>query len=267
MTPQKFRNLVWAYHRLNGRHDLPWRATHDPYRVLVSEVMLQQTQVERVIPFYTEWIQKFPNAKALAKVPLSDVLKTWQGLGYNRRAKALHEAAKEITKLGAFPKTAEELEKLPGIGPYTAQAVMAFAYNKEVIFIETNIRTAITHHFFPAKEKVEDKEILEILIKAFPKGKAREWYGALMDYGSALKKSGIRINAKAKGYTKQSSFEGSSRQARGAILRTLVGGPLGAKKLISVLGKDREQQMVAQLSRLYREGLVERVGSKYRLPT
>ena len=151
MTPKKFKDTVWKYYREHGRSDLPWRKTTDPYRILVSEVMLQQTQVERVIPYYTRFLKKFPTVRALAKAPLSQVLIAWQGLGYNRRAKMLHEAAKEVVRGhgGLFPRTALELEKLPGVGPYTAHAVAAFAYNEDGICIETNIRTAVTHHFFP----------------------------------------------------------------------------------------------------------------------
>lgn len=277
LSPAQFRRVVWDYHTRNGRHDLPWRKTTDPYRILVSEVMLQQTQVERVIPFYREWLKRFPTVRALAASPLGDVLKAWQGLGYNRRAKALWETAKVVVSdhKGTFPTTPEALEKLPGIGPYTARAVCAFAYNTDSIFIETNIRTVIIHHFFTTKTKsrnttiygsVSDKEILNVLEKVYPKGRASEWYAALMDYGSHLKRSGVRLNTKSTGYTKQSTFSGSSRQARGAILRALSKGPLPTKRLVMLLGDDREAQLVAQLGRLYNEGLIERVGATYRLP-
>lgn len=147
MTAPQFRRLVWAHYKKHGRHELPWRKTHDPYRILVSEVMLQQTQVQRVQPYYREFLKQFPTARRLAEAPLSEVLKAWQGLGYNRRAKMLHAAAKEIAKHG-MPKTALELEKLPGVGPYTARAVATFAYDADEILIETNIRTVVFHHFF-----------------------------------------------------------------------------------------------------------------------
>ncbi len=127
MTPQKFRNIVWKHYREHGRHDLPWRKTTDPYRILVSEVMLQQTQVERVVPYYRNFLRKFPRVGRLAEAPLSEVLVAWQGLGYNRRAKMLHQAAKAVVQEhgGRFPESLEELEKHPGIGPYTARAVAA----------------------------------------------------------------------------------------------------------------------------------------------
>jgi A/G-specific adenine glycosylase len=146
-----FRRTVWAHYKKHGRHTLPWRATRDPYRILVSEVMLQQTQVERVIPFYTDFLKKFPSARALARAPLAEVLRAWQGLGYNRRARLLRETARAVTDDhgGRFPTSVEALEKLPGIGPYTARALAAFAHNRGSVFIETNIRTAVMHHYFP----------------------------------------------------------------------------------------------------------------------
>ncbi|MEK7510977.1 MAG: A/G-specific adenine glycosylase [Patescibacteria group bacterium] len=258
MNPRKFRNLVFKHYELHGRHDLPWRKTTDAYKILVSEVMLQQTQVERVIPYYKKFLRQFPTVGVLAKAPLSDVLCAWQGLGYNRRAKMLYEAAKVVVRdyKGRMPLHAESLVLLPGVGSYTAQAVAAFAHNADGIFIETNIRTAVTHHFFSDRESVTDAEVLEILNEAYPKGRAREWYAALMDYGSHLKRSGIRVNAKAKGYIKQSTFEGSNRQARGAILRTLVRKPTTKRSLVSLLGKERREQMETALQALIDEGVV-----------
>lgn len=267
MTPQQFRKIVWAHHKKEGRHNLPWRKTYNPYRILVSEVMLQQTQVERVIPYYQEWMKKFPTVRALGEASLADVLKSWQGLGYNRRGKALWEAAKLVTMSGGvFPTSPEGLEKLPGVGPYTARAVMAFAHNADVIFIETNIRTAVTHHFFPTKKIVDDKAILKILEAAYPKGKAREWYAALMDYGAHLKRSGVKLNSKAKGYTKQSKFSGSDREARGAILKELVKKPATKFRLTGLLGDDRKEQVERQLQKLRKEGMVTKVSSLYHLP-
>ncbi len=275
MTPKKFKDIVWKYYREHGRHELPWRKTTDAYRILVSEVMLQQTQVERVIPYYARFLKKFPTVRALAASPLSQVLIEWQGLGYNRRAKMLHEAAKAVVGLhnGTFPASAAELEELPGIGPYTAGAITAFAHNQDGLFIETNIRTAITHHFFNTESdnrnqstiiydsalfKIDDREIMKVLEKVFPKGQAREWYAALMDYGTYLKRSGVRINAKAKGYAKQSTFKGSAREARGAILRALVTGPKKASELVQLLGTDRKEQLNAQITALTNDGLVRR---------
>ncbi len=269
MTTAQFRRLILEYYRTKGRHDLPWRKTQDPYRILVSEIMLQQTQVERVLPFYKDFLKKFPTVRILAKSPLSEVLKSWQGLGYNRRAKMLHEAAKEVIEKykGKFPESVEELQSLRGVGPYTARAVAAFAYNQDVVFIETNLRTVITHHFFNDQKQVTDIEILTVLGTAFPKDedKSREWYSALMDYGAHLKRSGVRINAKNKTYIKQTTFEGSRRQARGAILKALTQGPRKADFLIDVLGPDRREQLHAQLASLTKEGLIELKNRKFQL--
>lgn len=263
-----FRRLVWAHYKTQGRHALPWRESYDPYRVLVSEVMLQQTQVERVIAYYEDWLNKFPTVHALAKAPLSNVLRAWQGLGYNRRAKLLHETAKAVVReyQGTFPQAPEELEKLPGIGPYTARAVAAFAFNQDVAFIETNIRTVFTHHFFPKKNEVSDKELMPLIQEALPKGKSRLWYSALMDYGSSLKRAGVQINAKAKGYKKQSTFAGSSREARGTILKALAKGPRDSSFLVELLGPSRRAQVKSQLASLTQEGMITLTKGKFRLP-
>lgn len=267
MTPTRFRNLVLSHYKKHGRHDLPWRKTEDAYHILVSEVMLQQTRVERVIPFYEAFLKEFPTTKTLARAPLAHVLIRWQGLGYNRRAKMLHEAAKAVMRdyAGRLPRTVEALEKLPGVGHYTARAVAAFAHNQDGVFVETNLRTAVTHHFFAGEEKVSDKEILLILEKTFRKGTAREWYSALMDYGTFLKRSGVRINAKNKTYTKQSNFAGSAREARGAVLRALVKGQKTEPYLLEILGPDRIEQVRLQLKNLVSEGLIEKKRTKYQL--
>lgn len=243
---------------------MPWRKTTDPYQILVSEVMLQQTQVDRVVPFYTAFIRRFPTAKKLATTPLGEVLKSWQGLGYNRRAKMLHQAAKEIITHD-MPRTAAKLERLPGVGPYTARAVAAFAWNEDGVVIETNIRTAVIHHFFPRSDttiygSVRDVEIAAILEEVLPKGKAREWYGALMDYGAHLKRSGVSHNARMKGYVKQSRFTGSLREARGIILRELASaqarGTISKARLRSLLGTERGEQLKQALDALLQEGFI-----------
>jgi A/G-specific adenine glycosylase len=235
--------------------------------------MLQQTQVDRVIPFYQNFLKKFPTIQVLARAPLSEVLIAWQGLGYNRRAKMLHLAAKEVvdSHKGKFPKSVEALEQLPGIGPYTARAVAAFAYNQDVVFVETNLRTVVTHHFFKDRELVSDTEILEVLAQVFPKSKAtgrtsRDWYAALMDYGSYLKRSGVRINAKSKTYTKQSKFTGSDREARGAILKELAKGSQSKERLLGLLGDSRAVQLERQIGKLIRESLIEKRGRLFSLP-
>jgi A/G-specific adenine glycosylase len=265
---KKFQKTVLDFYKESGRHDLIWRKTKDPYKILVSEIMLQQTQVERVLPFYTRFLAMFPTVSNLAQAPLGDVLRAWQGLGYNRRAKMLHAAAKQIVLelKGKVPKSEVELEKLPGIGPYTARAVAAFSGNADVVCVETNIRTAVFHHFFQGQEKVSDGEISEVLTKALPKGNAREWYWALMDYGNFLKRSGVRVNAKSKHHIKQSTFAGSSREARGAILKALAIKPETEKALSSLLGIKRVPQMKEQIAALMKEGMLIRVREKLTLP-
>lgn len=229
--------------------------------------MLQQTQVERVIPFYEHFIRKFPTVQTLARAPLADVLRAWQGLGYNRRAKMLREAAQTIVRKykGKFPTAYRELVELPGVGPYTARAVAAFAYGADGVFVETNIRTAVIHHFFPRRSDVEDSELVEILTAVLPKGRAREWYSALMDYGAELKRSGVRVNGKSRHYVKQARFTGSMREARGAILRELSKGPQTDTRLSGLLGKERRAQLRAALAALAGEGLVRRTRTHYAL--
>ncbi len=267
----KFRQTVWAFYKKHGRHDLLWRTTRDPYKILVSEVMLQQTQVKRVRAFYPEFIKQFPTVQVLAKAPLSDVLRSWQGLGYNRRAKLLHQAAKAVMTQceGTFPKQAEALEELPGVGSYTARAVAAFAFNQDVVLIETNIRTAALHTgmiYHTSSQKVSDAQIEKVLKKILPKGRAREWYWALMDYGAHLKRSGVKLNARSKHYTKQSAFRGSVREARGAILRELAKGARLKPHLIGLLGEDRAEQLQTALKALISESLIQKSGRVFTLP-
>ena len=269
MTTQKFRKIVWEYYKQHGRNELPWRKTDDPYKILVSEMMLQQTQVERVIPYYTAFIKQYPNVRSLAKAPLSEVLKLWQGLGYNRRARFLHEASKYIVEnyKGKIPNDAAELESIWGIGPYTARAVMTFAHNHNTIFIETNIRTVIIHHFFKDTENVSDADMTEVLKKVLPHGDARDWYSALMDYGTYLKRSGVRTNTKVKGYTKQPAFTGSRREIRGAIVRALAKKPQTQKQLHALFPQRKAEEIQSVVSTLIAEGMVVTSRAHYALPT
>lgn len=250
MTDAEFREVVWQYWRENGRQGLPWRDNPSPYNVVVSELMLQQTQVHRVIPKFQEFISLFPDFPALAKAPLSEVLIAWQGLGYNRRAKYLHELAKAVVSLGGLPDTLDELVKLPGIGKNTAGAIMAYAFDQPVVYIETNIRTVYLHHYFADRFDVDDKELLPIVERTLDSEEPRAWYSALMDYGTYLKKQGLgRIDA-SKHYKKQSKFEGSVRQMRGAILRELASGPLTLDELNMRMCRDgRFETAINQLAR------------------
>lgn len=229
---KSFQNKVLNYWEHNGRHNLPWRKTKDPYKILVSEIMLQQTQVHRVIPKYREFLSRFPTIKSLADASLIDVLRIWSGLGHNRRAKYLRDTAITIeqTFVGKFPKMYAELRVLPGIGDYTAKAVRVFAFNESEILIETNVRTVFFHHFFSNWTSdvqfvhVHDKQLIPIAERVRKGQDPREWHWALMDYGADLKRRGVKLNARSAHYTKQSKFQGSLRQVRGAILRTYTEG-------------------------------------------
>lgn len=234
---QKFQKTVLNYFTTSGRGHLPWRnlpagrqGKINPYNVWVSEVMLQQTQVDRVIPFFNNWTQAFPDVQTLANASQIDVLQYWKGLGYNSRALRMKQCAQEIIEKykGKFPTEKSMIEKLPGIGPYTAGAIVAFAYNQPTVIIETNIRRVFIHHFFQDSEKISDSEILALVEKTLPDTDFRTWYWALMDYGSYLGRT-LNIagkkynpNVQSKHYNKQSKFIGSDRQIRGKILEILL---------------------------------------------
>lgn len=224
-----FQAQIWAFYGHSGRHNLPWRKEHskpkNAYKILVSEVMLQQTQVSRVLEKYSEFLRVFPTIEALAEAPLAHVLTVWQGMGYNRRALALKRLAEEVTSKykGKIPPGRAELKALPGIGPYTAGAIRAFAFGEPEVFIETNIRRVFIHHFFNNRGEVSDKEIMSLIEATLDHTRPREWYWALMDYGSHLPKiTKTNPNKKSKHYTKQKSFEGSHRQVRGKVLKFLT---------------------------------------------
>jgi len=271
-TISDFQKTVLAYYRKDGRYALPWRTLPagrqrpDPYAILVSEIMLQQTQVDRVVPYFERWMKKFPTVQMLAEAPLSEVLKEWQGLGYNRRGKQLRECAKEIVEKhgGKVPASLSSLVTLPAIGPYTAGAIRAFAFDEPEIFIETNIRAALIHHFFPRSKNVPDAKLIPILQSIIRKTKSpREWYSALMDYGTFLKKTNPNPSRRSKHHVKQSRFIGSLRQARGAILRTLVSGPASERKLRE---KTSPTFFTKALEGLASENMIEKKRGLWQIP-
>ncbi len=218
----RFRQIIYNYYKENGR-SFPWRDTKDPWRILVSEIMLQQTQTERVIPKYEAFIRRFPSPEELAEASVAELLPLWSGLGYNRRALALKRAAGQIVTLysGKLPADAEKLDALDGVGPYTARAVMAFAFGSASAFIETNIRSVFIYHFFPQSALVSDKEIEPLVEASLDRADPRNWYYALMDYGVALKRRIGNPARRSSSYSKQSSFADSHRRIRGAVLRAL----------------------------------------------
>jgi A/G-specific adenine glycosylase len=263
----QFQTFILNWYKLHGRHDLPWRQTTDPYHIMVSEIMLQQTQVERVIPKYLAFLNSFPTIEKLATAPQSTVIKHWQGLGYNRRGLNLHKAANFIMTAyeGQLPQTTEELTAIPGIGPYTAAAIQAFAFNLPSIVIETNIRTVFLYHFFPQHDKVSDQGLVPYISQALFSEKPREWYSALMDYGAFLKRVLPNPSRKSKHHTKQSTFKGSLRQSRGAIINLLtLHDTLSTQELLSQT-PGLPATVKTALTELENEGFISRKENFYYL--
>jgi A/G-specific adenine glycosylase len=254
-----FRAIVRGHYAKAGRA-FPWRETRDPWAILVSEIMLQQTQTERVVPKYEVFLAAFPRPADLAAAPLSSLLALWSGLGYNRRALALKRAAETILERygGALPASAEELDSLPGVGPYTARAVMAFAFGEASVFIETNIRSVYLYHFFPGEEAVADKLLEPLIARSLDRKDPRSWYYGLMDYGAALKKRIGNPNKRSAQYARQSPFENSHRRIRGAVLRELSssGNRLSMDELVSKIPFSRERVEKAA-GELAAEGFIE----------
>jgi A/G-specific adenine glycosylase len=249
------------YYGEYGRHDLPWRKRQTPYRVAVSELMLQQTQATRVVDFFKRWMKHFPSWKSLAEAPQSEVLKYWKGLGYNSRALRLQKLATIVNAQykGRLPSDYETLLTLPGIGPYTAGAIRAFAFNLFTPIIETNIRRIFIHHFFDGESDVSDTQIMDIIKDIGEVENPREWYEALMDYGATLPKLvNHNPNVRSKHYSKQSKFEGSDRQIRGKILDVLLEkNTISKATLFSLLGEEK-QRYEAIVSDLEREEFLKK---------
>jgi A/G-specific adenine glycosylase len=254
---------VWGYFNKHQR-SMPWRENTDPYWIIVSEIMLQQTQVERVIPKFEAFIRQFPSVQALAMSHLVDVLQAWVGLGYNRRARFLWLAANQLVQEygGAVPNTVEELVKLPGIGPNTAAAILAYAYNQPVIFIETNIRTVYLHYFYQNEVAVEDSRLWPLIEKTVDADNPREWYWALMDYGTFLKKTIGNPNRRSRHYVRQSAFEGSLRQIRGQVIRELAYAPHSMSQLQN---KIADARLTIVLEQLKKEGFITLVADRVQL--
>ena len=266
--PLEFRNIIYSAYEKGGR-SFPWRETCDPWGILVSELMLQQTQTERVIPYWTRWMEKWPSAAALCAASLEEVFIQWSGLGYNRRGKYLKECACAIVRdfEGKAPHTPELLVKLPGIGPYTAGAIACFAYNYPSVFIETNIRSVMLHFFFPGQEGINDRDIMPLIEETLDRANPRKWYWALMDYGAALKKRKLNPGRRSAHYAKQSAFAGSFRQIRGSLIRALVSGrPSSAEELRTRLDVTTgEDDFYRALEALKKESIVAEEGGKYRI--
>jgi A/G-specific adenine glycosylase len=245
---KQFQKIIYAFYKKN-RRVFAWRNTTDPYKILVSEIMLQQTQTSRVEKKYAEFIKKFPNFKSLAQASLKELLQVWQGMGYNRRALqlqviALHVITNYKNKLPADPAI---LQTFKGIGPNTAGSICAFAFNQPVVFIETNIRTVFIHHFFKDKKDIHDKHLLPLIEQTIDSKNPRVWYYALMDYGVYLKKTFPNPSRRSLHHTTQSKFVGSDRQIRGNILKILLKKSPSTKTQILVCLKSCDKKRVEKI--------------------
>ena len=267
------------------RRDLPWRRTRDPYRILVSEVMLQQTQVARVVPYYEAFLDAFPDEVALGAAPTAEVLRRWSGLGYNRRALALQACARAVAADG-WPPDAAGLQRLPGIGPYTAAAVASFAFGEQAAAVDTNVRRVIERidgrHRRPRELAARAAELL-------PAGRAADWNQALMELGATVctaravacddcpvaacssrgRPLPLAPTRRAGGAAAASGvrFEETDRYVRGRVVAVLTAGPLAAAALAAALpdgiAAERVDRAVATLAR---DGLLVRDGELLRLP-
>lgn len=274
----------WITPRLR---QLPWRDTRDPWLVLVSEVMLQQTGVHRVLPKWEAFVAEFPRADECARAPLGDVLRLWQGLGYPRRARNLHEAAKAIVSEhgGVVPSSLEGLLGLPGVGPYTARAVLAFAFEADAAVVDTNIARVLARHHGRTLKAREAQTLADAWV---PSGEAWLWNQALMDLGATVCRPRPMCEVCPVAFTcawrgggagdgddpsvgsagvsvSQPRFEGSDRQARGRLMKALSELPVSVGAVSVVM--DRPANVTSRLvDDLLREGLIVRDGDELRLP-
>ncbi|MBA3678986.1 A/G-specific adenine glycosylase [Candidatus Saccharibacteria bacterium] len=270
----KFQKDLWDFYNMHGRHAMLWRQNTNSYNIVVSEIMLQQTGVERVEPKYIAFTSTLPSWHTLASSPNKQLLGLWQGLGYNRRALYLQKTAQEIVTIynGVVPKNRTLLEKLPGIGPGTSGAIMAYAFNKPEVFIETNIRRVIIHHFFTDQTQITDSQITTTLQNIITDIQAshspfspRTFYWAMMDYGSYLKSQVPNPNKQSRRYSVQSQFEGSNRQLRGKVLAFLLTKPQASEKELLSLASSKQQHnnFIPILKQLQDEGFIQKHQSKF----
>jgi A/G-specific adenine glycosylase len=263
---RKFRDLVYHNYNRYGR-ELPWRKTRDPYHILVSEIMLQQTQVDRVVSKYTEFISAFPGFADLADASVQDILNVWQGMGYNRRVLYLKRIADTVMDScnGTLPCSPGELVKLPGIGKATAASIAAFAFNRPVIFIETNIRSVFIHYFFNDSCNVSDYELLPFLEKTLDRTNPCTWYNALMDLGTRLKAVHGNPSRRSRHHQVQRKFEGSRRQLRGKILKVLTRKQSLSRSALATQTGIPPAQLQDIITELEKEGFLHCTKSTIRL--
>ncbi len=258
-----FQKTIYEHFRKHGRK-FPWRTAWDPYHILISEIMLQQTQVERVLSKYEPFIARFPDVASLAQANLREILDAWQGLGYNRRALALQRIAQRVIEEfeGRIPDSPDTLRTFPGIGGATAGAIVAFAFNRPAFFIETNVRRVFLHFFFPGAQNVSDRQILPLVEQTMDRKQPRTWYYALMDYGTMLKGLEVNPNRRSAHYHKQAPFQNSDRQVRGLILKALIKSPnVSVRELVRTL-KTTPERMDRVIDQLVDEGFLTRTGNR-----
>lgn len=289
-TRRDRQRALMRWYRRHGRHHLPWRKTRDPYQILVSEVMLQQTQVDRVIPYWNKWVRRWPTMQAFARAKRADVIRAWAGLGYNRRAVYLHKLAQEFVsdanerqsfafsheKAKDMSEWTRALQRLPGIGPYTANALLAFAWNLPTPCVDTNVRRVLAYIIYrrPAIMRMSLPQVMRLAARVIPKGRGRDWNYAFMDYGALVLTARDLPNWPTPGVghsRKAERFEGSSRFWRGRIVAVLRDTP----RLLSV--SDLRSRLAAfgvppstlhvLMGALIRDGVVTAVRHRYRLPT
>lgn len=259
----KFRKIIWDYYK-NNKRDFPWRHTTDPYKILISEVMLQQTQTYRVLPKYEQFIKTFPDFSSLERRGLSKLLGVWSGLGYNRRALYLQKTAQKVVNEhnGKLPMDPKILQTFPGIGPNTAGSIYVFSTNLPYVFIETNIRRVFIHFFYSdchperSEGSIPDTSLIPLISQTLDQKNPREWYYTLMDYGAMLAKTIENPNRKSKHYTKQSRFEGSLRQVRGKILKILANGSIIQTIELKRMVNTSPEYFQKALGQLEKEGFI-----------
>jgi A/G-specific adenine glycosylase len=274
------KDLFIAEVRLEGERlyrDLPWRNIDDPFAVLTSEIMLQQTQVARVLRYWERWMAAFPTVDALAAASMSDVFERWQGMGYHRRALAFKQAAEICSERyqGQVPRGYEELLGLPGVGPATAAGVCVFAYGEPQVYLETNVRTVFLHHFFAGRDQVPDREIIPLIAETCDRADPRSWYYALLDYGNHLKSILPNPSRRSRHHARQSTFEGSVRQKRAELLRLVLARPgsdtealvAGLNGVEAAAGRDATEagEVEDVLGILEREGFLTRHGAVWHI--
>ncbi|MCF7944555.1 MAG: A/G-specific adenine glycosylase [Spirochaetia bacterium] len=258
-----FRALIYAYYSNFGRK-FPWRETQDPYRILLSEMMLQQTQTDRVLPKYIQFLETYPDIKALVKADISELITLWKGLGYNRRALALVRIAKTVVEKwdGQIPEDEKLLRSLYMVGPATAAAIRAFSFTKPSLYLETNIRRVLLYFFFYGAEEVKDAQLYDLLEHIMDEKDPKHWYYALMDYGVFLKKVIPNPNRRSAHYTRQAQFKNSNREIRGKLLDLLISkGDVQFEDINAELNYS-EERLLNCLNSLINEGFISVSQSK-----